>query len=289
MRVLLTGSTGYIGSHLLCYLREQGLNVFGVTRRDGFDLSVPGWTTALPETTFDAVVHLAQSHRHRDFPEGARDMVAVNVMSTAELLTWAARKSVGRFLLASSGNVYAYGSEPFQEDHPCAPGSMYAATKLAAEHLSIPYDGLLTLTIARIFGVFGAGQRDRLFPALRERLCAGRPITLASGIGGLLTPIHIHDTVRALHALLTAENDRGFHTVNVAGDERISVRQIAESMGTASGMKPVFEETAEAPFWLCADTRRLSRFYTPSVSIREGIADVMAAVHGIENAHEHAP
>ena len=63
-------------------------------------------------------MHLAQSPRYRDFPEGALDVFEVNVGSTQRLLDWACRQGVKRFIYASSGGVYGHGEAPFEEDVP---------------------------------------------------------------------------------------------------------------------------------------------------------------------------
>jgi UDP-glucose 4-epimerase len=55
----------------------------------------------------DAVIHLAQSYRFREFPAGAMSVTNVNVVATAHLLESAARKGVQHFICASTGGVYA--------------------------------------------------------------------------------------------------------------------------------------------------------------------------------------
>ena len=88
--VLLTGTSGYIGSNLRQYMFTQNYeDLVFVDRCNGFDLSMPGWSNQLPEKNVDVVIHLAQSRRYREFPDGAEDMFQVNVASAFELLEWA--------------------------------------------------------------------------------------------------------------------------------------------------------------------------------------------------------
>jgi hypothetical protein len=142
--VLITGSAGFIGRRVADRWEQGSLGRvrFGWSARRGFDLSVAGWTRGLPGDGADVVVHLAQSRRYREFPEGADDMFRVNVAATSELLEWSRTHGVGRFLFASTGTIYAPGPGKLAESAECRPGSMYAATKLAAELLIQRYAGL---------------------------------------------------------------------------------------------------------------------------------------------------
>ena len=134
MRVLVTGATGFLGRHVLPVLAERH-KVVAMARRpvEGFETVVADLTDEfeLP-AGLDAVVHLAQSRRYREWPEGAADMYAVNVHATFRLL---ARAGAGRFVYASTGGIYAPSPAPLREDDPVAPSGFYPRSKLAAEVL----------------------------------------------------------------------------------------------------------------------------------------------------------
>src|SRR3954469_3026719 len=99
MRVPVTGANGFIGSHLLPELTARQ-EVIALTRSGPppeaeplvdwvvQDLAEPLMERKLP-ARIDAVVHLAQSARYKEFPDGAADVYAVNVHSTFQLLEWA--------------------------------------------------------------------------------------------------------------------------------------------------------------------------------------------------------
>jgi len=96
-RILVTGANGYIGNHLLYPLsrgervvvKAVSRNAVGLERERvelvTMDVGRQGWTEALEEPV-DTVIHLAQSSRYREFPDGAADMVRVNIDATLELL-----------------------------------------------------------------------------------------------------------------------------------------------------------------------------------------------------------
>ena len=112
MKILVTGGSGLIGRHLIERLapRHEVVSVGrtpptgrpGRARAAGPD-EAPG--RASP-SGLDAVVHLAQSERYREFPEGAEDVFGVNVQSTFGLLEHARRSGARSFVLASTGGLY---------------------------------------------------------------------------------------------------------------------------------------------------------------------------------------
>ena len=71
MKILITGSTGFIGTNLVSFLKNNNsIEILEASRENGFDLSHDGWTKNLPKNEIDIVIHLAQSSLYRNFPEG---------------------------------------------------------------------------------------------------------------------------------------------------------------------------------------------------------------------------
>ena len=185
MRILLTGGTGFLGGRVVERLADDH-ELFGLARRAGndprvewidHDLAEPLRATELPDS-IDTVAHLAQSRRYREFPEGASDVVAVNVRATADLLEWARGAGAARFVFTSTGSVYDPG-EMAREDDPLAPRrggaalSHYVNSKLAAEALVASYTAVFAVTVLRPFWIYGPGQGDMLIAQLARRAVAG--------------------------------------------------------------------------------------------------------------------
>jgi nucleoside-diphosphate-sugar epimerase len=122
MKVLVTGSTGFVASHLLPALATQhevyalGHDAARIPSLEGVEPLVVDLRSArdasLPDV--DAVVHLAQANV--PFPDGALDLHAVNTASTVALLDHARRCGASRFVFASSASVYGFGDRPWTED-----------------------------------------------------------------------------------------------------------------------------------------------------------------------------
>jgi nucleoside-diphosphate-sugar epimerase len=279
MKILLTGASGFVGGHLAPRLVEAGHSlVCGVRGSSGYepppgarrielDLARPLETATLPEA--DAVVHLAQANVR--FPEGAQELYSVNTASTLELLEHARRTGAQRFVYASSASVYGFGDRPFVEDDALAGRDFYGATKIGAEALVRAYGGLLTTAVLRLVVPYGPGQQARMIPGLIGRVRAGTPVTLNAGGRPRMNPLYIDDVVRAVLGVLELEDAA---VLNVAGDEPVTVRELAEQIGAVVGREPIFEDgEGDVPGDIVADTSRLHELLDirPLVPLAEGL------------------
>ncbi|MBD0329900.1 MAG: NAD(P)-dependent oxidoreductase [Thermoleophilia bacterium] len=281
MRVLVTGASGFVGSHLAPALADAGHEVLAVVRRPG---SAPAGATEvaadlardrLELPAADAVVHLAQANTR--FPDGAAELYAVNTAATQRLLDHARRTGARRFVLASTGSVYGFADPPLSEDDPVRADDFYALTKIHAEALVAAYRGFFATAVLRLFVPYGPGQEGRMIPALAARVREGRPVTLNGGGRPRSNPVYVGDVVRVVAAAL----ERDEHVlVNVAGDEVVGVGELAERMGAVLGRRPLLEQGApDAPGDIVADTGRLHALFAlrPLVGLDEGLRRTLGA------------
>lgn len=286
MNILITGANGLLGVHAVKQLVAQHQvhalvhsaplePVAGVTYHV-IDLSGDWSTESLP-SALDAVIHLAQSSRFREFPEQAMDVFGVNVASTARLLDYARISGARHFILASSGGVYGAGDGAFKENslipHHGQLG-YYLGSKLCAEVLAQNYSSLMNVAVLRFFFMYGEGQkRSMLVPRLIDNVMAGQPITLQGCDGIKINPIHVSDAVAALEHCLKLE---GSHTFNVAGAQVLSLRDIAGIIGEAVWRTPVFKVEEVEPRHLIANIDALSEsLIAPRVPFAQGILELI--------------
>jgi UDP-glucose 4-epimerase len=284
VRVLVTGATGFIGRSLLAAVPSD-LDVVAIARGAppadpagvewvSTDLAEEGFERSLPGRV-DAVVHLAQSRDDANFPDGARDMVAVNVTATVRLLEYARRSGAGRFVLASTATVYRHRAEPLGEDAPLDCSSFYAASKRSAELLARPYAELVPCHVLRLFTVYGAGQQGRLIAKLAERVRGGETVTVEGNRGLLLSPVHVDDVVATLLEALRTPPAGGFETTNVGGPDALGIRDIAQTLGRVLGREARLESAGDGePGGLVADISKLRRTFDvpPPMAFEEGAA-----------------
>lgn len=135
-RILITGASGFIGSHVARELSSRGHQVAALTRQPGA-ADVP-WSWAswdvLDQTTeaFDAIVHVAAiRHRHGIAPES---YLTENTTLTKRLLEFAQRTKSGRFVLVSSIAVFGWPKQlPISDKNPYAPVGPYGESKIGCE------------------------------------------------------------------------------------------------------------------------------------------------------------
>jgi UDP-glucose 4-epimerase len=272
--VLITGASGFLGRNLSSRLsHSERYKLILVNRENHFDLSSNGWTDKIPATQVDIVIHLVQSNRFREFPEGAEDMFQVNMASTFELLEWARNHGVKRFIFASTGNVYKEQKGKVKEFSDCDPGSFYATSKYCAEKLIESYVKYFEVINTRIFGLYGPGQKDNLIDKIIKNVQSGNEITLASGEGLFLTPIFIEDAIDSFICLMNSPLPSPKLVVNLAGDEILSLHDIVFSISKVIDKSPIIKETGEEPKYLCGDNLNYNSIFGARnfIDFEEGI------------------
>ena len=279
MRVAVTGASGFIGGQLVPALAQAGHDVIAVVRNAArapadatiavVDLSRPIEAAALEPV--DAIVHLAQANVR--LPEGAGELVRVNTFATGELLEWGRRHQVQHFLFASSGSIFGLGAGVVTEQTTRRTDDLYGVTKEAAERLVQSYSRWYESTvILRPFAPYGPTQTGRVIPGLIRRLRDGEPITLNDGGSPRMSPMYVDDVVRAFVAALQLD---GHELLHLAGDEAVSIRELAELIGDALGREPVFTESGIAAGDLVSDNARMKERLGlgPLVPLAEGLRE----------------
>jgi nucleoside-diphosphate-sugar epimerase len=220
----------------------------------------------------DAVVYLAQSENFRLFPEKAPHVFSVNTAGPLALADYARSAGATSFVYASSGGVYGFGDMVMDEAMPATFGDIgfYAGTKICTEILLNNFKQHFTVVNLRFFFVYGPGQeKSMLIPRLITKVATGESITLDGSEGLRINPIFVDDAVSAIRAALQIQRSE---TINVAGAEVLSLRQIAEVMGQVLKKAPQFEILAKPSVQLIGDIRKMKMLLAaPKISFVDGI------------------
>lgn len=284
---IVTGATGLLGGAVVNELVESGVEVHVLVRSGGsnfgpdvtvheVDLSQPMNTSAFPAEV-DKIFHLSQSREFRDFPSSALSTFAVNTVSTAYLLDFARQKEIANFVFASTGGVYKPKDHGIiDEDSPLlAPGNsgFYAGTKLAAEALTGGYASLFVVATLRYFFIYGPGQdRSMLIPRLYDQVKNREAISIQGKNGLTINPVHVAD---ASAATVSAGALRTSVSVNVAGPERISLREIIDLFGRDLSLAAsVIESDAASPSLISSTERMSELLAAPRLRLRDSLADI---------------
>lgn len=264
VKILITGASGFIGSHVVALLRKRH-EVFAVVRSpqklaldDNVACVVMDLAQRLDEgklpAQMDVIIHLAQANV--PFPEGANELLAVNTAAAQHLLDYGYRAGAQQFILASTGDVYGRRSGRCKEGDAAAPESFYAVTKYSAEMLTQAYSDYLRGCVLRLFQPYGPGQSGRLIPKLAERIREGKAIRLNQGDRPHTSPVWIDDVACAIELAIDGSASG---VLNIAGDRSVSMRELAEEIGRVLEREPAFEAAGEEPFDLMGDNESMKR------------------------------
>ena len=250
-----------------------------MSRHHGIDLADDNWWQLLPEVPVDTVIHLAQSTGYRQFPEQATDMRRVNIDATAQLLEWSRLHQVRRFIFSSTGNVYKASTRPLAEHDVTEPASFYGATKLCAEHLVTQYQGFFSVINARLFGVYGPGQKNMLIPDLIDRLIRGQEITLAHGTGLVFSPLFIQDCVEIIVRLASLPLNETKLVLNLGGNQAIGLNQVVAMLEQSIGIRAIVRHTEDQATFLVPNIGKLESMFPDftSTSPEAGFRKIMGA------------
>ncbi|MBN94248.1 MAG: epimerase [Deltaproteobacteria bacterium] len=311
MRILLTGGAGFIGSHLLDTLRDQGVEVTVVDDFNDFyapkakraniepHMGTPGfdlvegdireestWARLDPSAGWTAVIHIAARAGVRPSLLEPQLYVSTNVDGTAAALQWASSAPEPLpFVLASSSSVYGdANSVPFcEETAVLQPVSPYGASKVAAEELVetwVRAHGMRAAAL-RFFTVYGPRQRpDLAIHKFARKISRGEPIPVFGDGSSARDYTHVQDVVQgalaALKNLLDGTlNERVY---NLGSDRSISLDTMISVVEEAVGRRAVIDRQPNQPgdvrrTW--ADLGRSQRDlgYAPTVRFEDGVAD----------------
>jgi UDP-glucose 4-epimerase len=306
MTVIITGSAGFLGTHLTRYLLDHGYDVNGVdnyahpiANRDWhpklpFDLDVtdPKWLhriiLAHEICPTDVIVHLAATISVNLSVEQPEMAVRNNVLGILNVLE-ACRKRDLKLVFASSCEVYGsnQGNDPMDEDHPLNPQSPYGATKLAGEFLCRTYRKIygLQINVTRCFNFFGPYQREDDYGAAiaiftRRVLNGQSPVVLGDGLQ-TRDYTYVDDVVRAYD--IAINNDFGDQPVNFCSGREVSINDLADLIIKECGQEgKVKREYGPARKWeLRRSWGNASRAYRefgwkPELPLEEGLSRYIA-------------
>lgn len=295
-RFLVTGGSGFVGSHVVDELVKRGAEEVIVfdkvvrdenlaqARADGNVRTIEGDVTDLDQLTsaaeqVDGVFHLAV------LPIGPSEAdprlaLDVNVVGTFNVLDAAQSAGVKKVVFSSASSVYGDTNETMDESHPLEARSMYGASKIAGEYFLRAFreiHGLDYVTL-RYMNVYGPRQDGGLIVSVLRRIESGEAPVIQGDGSQSFDFVHVADVARLnIAAMESAVSGDAF---NVGSGGEASVKEIVEKLIdlTGSEVQPEYDRDAKVLM-----ARRVGSNahavealgWQPSLDLDAGLADVI--------------
>jgi UDP-glucuronate 4-epimerase len=255
-KILVTGSSGFIGRAVVRHLAEAEHRVTGLDIRPSPEPLPPGVSTLdcdirhgkLPDREFPLIVHLAALGGVRPSIDRPLAYLDSNLGGTIRLLEHGRKRGLRRMVFASSSSVYGRtDGSPSSEGAPLLPCSPYALTKLQGEEWGRMFaekHGIDFIAL-RFFAVWGPGQRpDLALESFRRKILAGETVTIHGNGSQRRDLTHVSDVARAVEAAL-AWKGKGFAAFNIGTGTNHSVNDMLRAAEEWTGMKARVEHGPE--------------------------------------------
>jgi len=290
-RVMVTGGSGFIGSHVVDALMDAGHQVTVIDHRvaphrsdvDYEDVDLMDMSATLNATKgAEHIFHLAAVSNVNYAYKFPVYTVALNILGTTHVWEAARVNNVQRVYLASTVWVYngapngesANESVPFYLD---GAGHIYTSSKMACEMICHNYQQLyhVPFTILRLGIPYGPRMREELLiPTFIKKAVQGQPLTVAGQGSQYRNFVYVRDLAEA-HVLAMKEAGAN-QTYNLEGLQKVTVLDVAEGIRAAIGDHVKIEFVPERPGdfggkKVAAEKARKELGWQPAVEFKDGL------------------
>lgn len=253
-KILVTGADGFIGSHLVETLLEEGYDVRAFVLYNSFNTW--GWLDTFSKEKLDkieiftgdvrdpnavrqaaagvdAIFHLAALIAIPYSYYAPDAYVDTNIKGTLNVLQAARDLNIERVLVTSTSEVYGTAQYvPIDERHPYQGQSPYSATKIGADRIAESFYRSfgLPVTIVRPFNTFGPRQSARaVIPTIITQLLSGKTEIKLGSLEPTRDFNYVKDTARGFLEIYRSDKTVG-QEINIATQKEISIGQLAEEL-----------------------------------------------------------
>lgn len=281
MRVIVTGGSGYLGTHV-----RRFFNADDFSRRSHLDVLNPHDTALLAD--YDVVIHLA-AHLDKDVA-AAESCFRTNTEGTLNVLRHMRAGSV--LIYASTKDVYGLHANAYVEvPETCSTAycgqSALEWSKLMAEHYIDYYRQALDLRacIFRLSSVYARPSDDNepgFVTHYVESVKRGWPIRLPLDGAPVRDILHVDDFSRACRAFIDSPHPHGLYNLGGGRANALSLREIIERVGRMIELEPVIDRNAHVPVpvvpvnYISDLTRvREELGWEPQIGVEEGLRSLL--------------
>ena len=233
-KVIVTGSRGFIGRHLVPALKKNGYQVKTFDLEQKNDVRNEKKVFGLPQVA--VVYHLAALANVPYSFDHPQEVLDVNIRGVLNFLEYC-RRTGAKMIFPSTAYVYGRPQKlPISENHPLDGPNAYVESKIVGERLCRFYaeNFGVKVVILRFFNVYGPGQVSGVIPDMIRSLLKNKTIEFRDG-----TPkrdfIFINDVMSALIRAADFVSDQNFNVFNIGFGQSYSVAQLARMLKDIAG------------------------------------------------------
>jgi UDP-glucose 4-epimerase len=275
LKILVTGHTGFIGTHLVQKL--QGDFTVVTNSKNNERLNVLEKSQLSDLDGVGTVVHLAAKTSIPNSISNPYDTYYTNVVGTLNILDYAVRKKINNIIYIST---YVYGQPryiPINENHPISPHSPYNKSKMISEKLCKFYseDYNLNVVTLRPFYIYGFSDNSSFVSSIIRKVINNEKIVL-SRKNTQRDFLYVDDFINLVYKILI-NFPEGYHVYNVGYGKSYTLEDILEVIGSITNKKiDVQYDSSFRPndvSMMVADINKVVREFEwkPTIDIKEGI------------------
>ena len=265
MKILITGSKGFIGKHLM----EVFPDAYEYDLKDGNDvLDKENFLPYLNQA--DVIIHLAAFVSVEESRRNPRKYLFNNIIGTESVIENAIKSGVKKIIYASSAACYDPAS------------SAYALSKYASELLMLSYKDMIHTTSLRFFNLYGYGQNPNYGAAISAFKTGiesnDGEITIYGDGEQTRDFIAVEDVCQAIKLAVNADIPSGM-VMDIGTGKETSILQLASVMGDVIGKKPkvTFEPERKGVKYSCANTQKAKELldFEAEIDLKTGLKSLL--------------
>lgn len=281
MKILVTGGSGFIGSHLIYKLQEHGHKVVALSNTneaitETIKVDIADYSkvlNSLPEG-LDCIFHLGAKVYRPDYKDlDPYNFLKINTLGTLNMLKASKEKGCKRFIYGSTFAVYgSCDLLPVNEDRDSNPLNFYSASKYAGELYTNLYSkmGVLECINLRLGYVYGPGMhKSFLPPKFILNAIKSKDLYLIGSPKTSLDFIYIDDVIEAFLCTLK----KGIGTYNIGNGKEVTVSELAKTVieVTNSNSKILLEREKKQRFYMDVTKSKKELGFYPKFDLKSGI------------------
>ncbi len=263
-RIFVTGAEGFIGSHLVEKLVENGFSVKALVQYNSF--SSYGWLDSSKVIDdievelgdirdlsnmknsikgAEIVVHLASLIAIPYSYKASSSYVDTNVNGTLNIMQAALENDIEKVIHISTSEVYGSAKYvPIDEEHPLQAQSPYSASKIGADAIAFSFfkSFELPLIIGRPFNTYGPRQSSRaVIPTIISQLLAGKTNLQLGSLDPIRDFNYVIDTCNGIISLINSSSNFLGETFNIGSGVGVTIKEVVDIISKIINIKPIIE------------------------------------------------